>query len=242
MALFDLSTMMNIQNTSDENSGCTSASQDEEQSITMPLSFDGHSSIPRMESVSTFASDDVASASSCAGMSPNSIVPKRSIFSSYWSKHKRDIFPQQTRAAPPIPEPAPLWSKSQSDSVVYDSSSSSSDASPPSFPRRSILPTSYSYQSLPQTQRLARKSSSTSDLEGSSHHSRTLPSSSCLRSARFSPNRQRSVSVGDDQASTSGMSTSSSVVRFDLEAIDVMHFAPPQETYASSGWSDYFTG
>jgi len=80
------------------------------------------------------------------------------------------------------------------------------------------------------------------------------PSASCLReSPRYSSSTTTSASYSNNnkennvnrrcttlRRESSSDSSVSSSVRFDMEAVAVLHFEPPIERYAEEGWSDYF--
>jgi hypothetical protein len=220
-AVFDLS-VMRVAN-----------SQQEAPLVSKPLCMD---TIPTLDSISVYT-DDSASTSSISShgtrKSNENCQRRRSIFSRYWEASQEtplELTSRITSAPPPsleqrrVPDP-PLLQKTvpptKAEVVVKPNIPSSPG-------RRSIMTNGSRSHSVPSLQTAGRPKtrkifSSLSELEENK-----TPTRSCLREARFSGTSRRSSSLSE------------SSVRFDMDAIDVVHFEPPREVYSQSGWFNYF--
>jgi hypothetical protein len=210
-------------------------------------------------SYSTIGSTNASGTSIC--------TPRRSMFHKYWKNtgqdpmvlqrtpetntifeleeelhhHDHHHLPQQQEEE----DPAPTVVRVSSTSSI-DSSSSSSQRRrrrsilppPPTITKpcnRSISVPSFGSPLLQQERRceqlLCRKSVSSGDLK---------PSGSCLRESRYSGKKKAVTVAAAAAAPQSGGGPATTPVRFDMEAIDVVHFELPQERYAEQGWSSFF--
>jgi hypothetical protein len=126
--------------------------------------------------------------------------------------------------------------------------------SPSSARRRSMFPSMRQSSSVPSfsvtgaaTAAPATTSIASKKTLSLPHLLTKQPSASCLReSPRYSSSPSSSgtgqshlVRRASSSESASSCSLSSSV-RFDMTAVAVLHFEPPQERYAEEGWADYF--
>jgi hypothetical protein len=189
--------------------------------------------------------------------------PKRSIFPEYW---KQTRLQQEAMAKPPVSPltPSPPSEDDASERIYQSplpelpvcdtfgdhfsflecrSSSIKKHHNDRILPRRNIMPNLASQflssPSLPTPRDESfgpkmprRRIVSGSKLE--EHALSTSPSlGSCLRETRFSgcSSRRRSLSSVESE---------SSMVRFDMEQVNVIHFQKPQETYSEGGWAELF--
>jgi hypothetical protein len=187
---------------------------------------------------------------------------KRSIFPEYW---KQSRIQQEAMAKPPVspltPSPPPqddaserMYQSPLPELPVYDTSGDHLpfvESRPPSIkkhndytipPRRIIiLNLEHQFLSSPSLPTLRDESFGPETpprriVSGSKLRAHSLPPSpslgSCLRETRFSgsssPRRRLSVE------------SELSVVRFDMEKVNVIHFEKPQETYSEGGWAEHF--
>jgi hypothetical protein len=219
---------------------------------------------------STLTDDDNASISSVSTQGSCAVtVQRRSVFSQYWKKTGQQMLLQQQvtvaalSASSATGDDAVCYHSDSSSSrflstppeheaVLHQQGPPSSPfpAAPVSSPsRRTVLPysairSSYSAPSFSQwndadtDHAIATSSSSSPRKVRSTSMLNKQPSASCLRQSRFSPNKnsnkvRRSNSLHRENSC-------GSLVRFDMEAVAVLHFEPPKERYAEEGWADFF--
>eukprot|EP00934_Nitzschia_sp_Nitz4_P002584 Nitzschia sp. Nitz4//scaffold276_size25055//9859//10548//NITZ4_008340-RA/size25055-processed-gene-0.11-mRNA-1//-1//CDS//3329545322//2574//frame0 len=183
----------------------------------LPLTASAES-IPSLDNTAGDSSVGDADDSSVSTSGSSTPVMTRSLFSGYW------VATGQVPALPSLRKPTP---QAHSCSPMATTSK-----------RRSIIlnASSRSYSSLatpvvPKPQMPRRRSSSNGDLS----RSELTP---CLRRNPIysgdSSRRRLMLEDEDDNQSTT------SSVRFDLDANDVRHFEVPKEVHAEDGWSNFF--
>jgi hypothetical protein len=197
--------------------------------ITKPL--DMGNSAPLLDSLTAYTDDGSLSSGSTLG-SASTGKPRRSMFPQYWKKIGHEPSTVQRRSSAPqrIVRQAEQLLQEQEEPVVKEVVKSSNPR------RRSFMPKptpfmpkptptrSYSVSSLPaafKPRPITRRIVSSCELG---------ENKSCLRQSRFSGARRRSLSISITYS-----------VRFDMDAIDVLHFQTPQERYAEDGWYNYFS-
>lgn len=185
-------------------------------------------SVPPLDNVTTYelGGDDDDSSVSTVG-STTTPSARSLVFARYWTA---------TGQVPSI-------GSSKRRSVSSDSCSPAAIQQP----RRSIIfsATNRSFSSLPtpvapKPMVMQRRSMSNGDIN-SSRLQNKAPLTSCLRRRPVYSGEsiQRKPYNKDDDAGDDGTSTTSSV-RFDLQATAIRHFQPPQEVHADDSWASYF--